>query len=190
MQGCSADDLARFERAMLHFVRLLTFASSGKRVLLKSPPHTGRIEVLARLFPGARFIHITRNPYAIFPSTTRLWQSMDEVQGLQFPKYASIDDYVFECLTRMYRGFEDQRQRLPKEAIYDLRYEDLVANPVAEIGKIYQALDLGDYAPVRGAIAVAAAGQKDYQTNKHEMDESLKATIRQRWSEYFERYGY
>jgi hypothetical protein len=190
MQGCSADDTARFERAMVQFVKLLTFASPGKRLLLKSPPHTGRIEVLSRLFPGAKFIHITRNPYSLFPSTTRLWHSLDEVQGLQFPKYASIDDFVFACLTRMYRGFEDQRRRLPAAAIYDLRYEDLVADPVGEIGKIYQSLDLGDYASVRGAIAVAAAGQKDYQTNKHELDEALKATIRQRWSTYFERYGY
>ena len=47
-----------------------------------------------------------------------------------------------------------------------------------------------NFAPVRGAIAVAAAGQKDYQTNKHELDESLKATIRERWSGYFERYAY
>ena len=190
MQGCSADDQARFERALVDFVKLLTFASGGKPLLLKSPPHTGRIEVLARLFPGAKFIHITRNPYSLFPSTTRLWRSIDEVQGLQFPKYASIDDYVFECLTRMYRGFEDQRQRLPAESIYDIRYEDLVTDPAGEIGKIYAALNLGDYAGVRNAITLAAGKQKDYKTNKHELDETLKTKIRERWAAYFERYGY
>ena len=34
------------------------------------------------------------------------------------------------------------------------------------------------------------AGQKNYKTNKHELDESLKRQIRERWGMYFERYGY
>jgi hypothetical protein len=190
MQGCRPEDQARFERAMLHFVKLLSFAAPGKQLLLKSPPHTGRIEVLSKLFPGAKFIHITRNPYSLFPSTTRLWHSLDEVQGLQFPKDVGLEEYVFDCLTRMYRGFEDQRQRLPASSVYDLKYEDLVADPVEEVARIYCTLDLGDYSTVRGTIAAFAGQQKDYKTNKHELDEPLKAQIRQRWASYFERYGY
>jgi hypothetical protein len=190
MRGVSPADLARFEAAMTHFVKLLTFASPGKRLLLKSPPHTGRIEVLSRLFPGAKFIHIARNPYSLFPSTTRLWHSLDEVQGLQFPKDVGLEEYVFDCLTRMYRGFEDQRQRLDAAAIYDLRYEDLVADPVGEVERIYETLGLGDYDGVRNAIAAFATRQRDYKTNKHELDEHLKAQIRQRWADYFERYAY
>jgi omega-hydroxy-beta-dihydromenaquinone-9 sulfotransferase len=189
MQGCKPDDLARFERAMVHFVKLLTYATK-KRVLLKSPPHTGRVEVLARLFPGAKFIHIVRHPFALFPSTMRLWQSLDEVQGLQMPRGRGLEDYVFDCLTRMYRGLEDQRERLDPAAIYDVRYEDLVADPVAEIGKMYKRLELGDYSVVRGRIVEMVEAQKDYKTNKHKMDDALKARIRERWEGYFERYGY
>ncbi len=190
MQGCAAEDQSRFERAMTGFVKLLSFASPGKRLLLKSPPHTGRIEVLSRLFPGAKFIHITRNPYSLFPSTTRLWHSLDEVQGLQFPKDVGLDEYVFDCLTRMYRGFDDQRQRLDPTAVYDLRYEDLVADPVGEVGRLYEQLNLGEYSLVQDSIAAAVSEQKDYKTNKHELDEGLKAQIRERWAGYFERYGY
>ena len=190
MQGCAPDDLARFERAMVDFVKLLTVAGNGKRVLLKSPPHTGRIETLAKLFPGAKFIHIVRHPFALFPSTMRLWQSLDEVQGLQMPKGQGLEDYVFDCLTRMYRGFDDQRQRLPANSIYEVRYEDLVADPAGEIRKMYERLDLGPYAAVRQEIEDFAAGQKDYKTNKHNIDEALKQKIRERWAGYCEKYGY
>jgi hypothetical protein len=189
MQACAPADLARFEWAMQHFVKLLTFATR-RRVLLKSPPHTGRVEVLARLFPGARFVHIVRHPFSLFPSTMRLWQSLDEVQGLQMPRGVGLDEYVFDCLRRMYRGFEDQRRRLPAESIYDIRYEDLVADPVNEVGKIYKGLDLGDYSPVHDRIANFVASQKDYKTNKHHLEEPLKARIRHEWTAYFERYGY
>lgn len=189
MQDCSAEDQRRFERAIVHFVKLLTFAAD-KRVLLKSPPHTGRVEVLSRLFPGARFIHIVRDPYALFPSTMRLWKSLDEVQGLQMPQSRELEEYVFECLTRMYRGFEQQRQRLNPASIMDVRYEDLVADPVRKVGEIYARLNFGDYGVVEERIADFVATQKDYKTNRHDLDAALKSRIRQRWAEYFERYGY
>jgi hypothetical protein len=90
----------------------------------------------------------------------------------------------------MYRGFEDQRQRLAPETIVDVRYEDLVADPVKKVGEIYQRLELGDYRLVREPIAEFVAQQKDYKPNKHHMDEALKRRIRERWAAYFERYGY
>jgi hypothetical protein len=189
MCGCSAEDLGRFEQAITHFVKLLTF-SADKRVLLKSPPHTGRIEVLARLFPGARFIHVVRHPYSLFPSTMRLWQSLDEVQALQMPKGKGLDEYVFSCLTRMYRGFETQRVKLPAESVCEVRYEELVADPVGEIGRVYDQLNLGDFAAVRDKVESFVGKQKDYKTNIHQLDEPLKAQIRERWASYFERYGY
>src|SRR5205823_14917792 len=173
-----------------HFVKLLTHFAEGKRVLLKSPPHTGRIEVLARLFPGAKFIHIVRHPFALFPSTLRLWQSLDAVQGLQMPTGRGLEDYVFNCLTRMYRGFEDQRQRIDPAAIYEVRYEDLIANPAAEVKKMYERLELGPYEIVRQKIETFIEGQKDYKPNKHKVDDALKARIRERWKTYFDRYGY
>jgi hypothetical protein len=190
MRGCADADVARFENAIVDFVKLLTVAGDGKRVLLKSPPHTGRIEVLSRLFPGAKFIHIVRHPYALYPSTMKLWPSLDEVQGLQFPKNNGLEEYVFTCLTRMYGAFEEQRQRLPDNSIYDVRYEDLVADPAGEVRKMYERLELGPYELIREKIDAFVEGQKDYQTNKHNIDETLKAKIRERWAAYFEKYGY
>jgi hypothetical protein len=142
------------------------------------------------LFPGAKFIHIVRHPYALYPSTVRLWQSLDAVQGLQMPTGHGLNEYVFECLTRMYRGFDDQRQRIDPAAICDVRYEDLVADPVGETSKIYDQLGLGAYERVHEKIAAFVAAQKDYKTNKHHLDESLKTRIKERWRDYFDRYGY
>jgi hypothetical protein len=189
MQGCSEADLTRFEQALSQFARLITYKTE-KRLLFKSPPHTGRIELLSRLFPGAKFIHITRNPYSLFPSTTRLWQSLDEVQGLQWPKNEGLEEYVFECLTRMYRGFEKQRPKIDPANILDVRYEDLVADPVGKVAEIYRQLDLGDFEPVRDKLTDFVGEQKDYKTNIHSLDPALQEQIRERWASYFERYGY
>jgi hypothetical protein len=189
MQGVSPDDQTRFEQVLVHFARLITFRY-GKRLLFKSPPHTGRLETLTRLFPGARFIHITRDPYAIFSSTRRLWESLDDVQGLQRPRHEHLDEYIYDCFARMYGGFYDQRSRVAAESVIDLKYEDLVQDPVGHVQALYDRLGLGDFAPVRDKLRQYVAGKKDYKTNRHELEPELKATIRQRWSEYFERFGY
>ncbi len=194
MEGCDPGDLQKFEKALRDFVLTITFATN-KRVLLKSPPHTGRIAFLSRLFPGAKFIHIVRDPSALFPSTVRLWKSLDEAQGLQMPRNTPADEkkreeYVYECLLRMYRGFEKQRPEIDPRNICDLRYEALVQNPVGEVRRVYQELGLDDFEALRPQLESYVGKQRDYQANKHELDDETKAEIRQRWREYFERYGY
>jgi LPS sulfotransferase NodH len=189
MQGVSERDLTRFEHAIVGFAQAITYRY-GKRLLFKSPPHTGRVETLSRLFPGAKFIHITRNPYEIYSSTVKLWESLDDVQGLQRPRHEYLNEYVFECFERMYAGFEDQRTRLPAGHVVDLAYEDLVADPIKHVERIYSTLALGDFEPLRSKLEAFVASQKDYQTNRHQVEPALREQIHSRWSRYFERYGY
>lgn len=190
MDGTQPADLQRFKSDMLEFVQRLELAKSGKQLILKSPPHTGRIEVLSQLFPGAIFIHIVRDPYSVFPSTRRLWRALDEVQGFQFPKYDDTVDYVFAAFERMYRGFNAQRDKLGTSKLYEVKYEDVVRDPVGELEKIYRELDLGSFDEMRPKLEAYVREQKDYRTNQHELEPELKAEIARRWSDYFERYGY
>lgn len=183
-------ELERFKNAMLYFVKALTLRG-GKRIMMKSPPHTGRIGLLAKLFPGAKFIHISRNPLEIYASTVRLWQSLDSVQGLQVPKHAGLEEYVFECFERMYRGFDQQVESVPAANLIQLRYEDLVANPVEEIAKIYDRLEVGDFSAIRPKLEAVVNQNKDYQRNKHQtLPAIFVKEIRRRWGNYIERYGY
>jgi omega-hydroxy-beta-dihydromenaquinone-9 sulfotransferase len=189
MEGCKPEDLDRWRRDMQRFVQMLTF-KKGKRLVMKSPPHTGRIGELARLFPGAKFIHIVRDPATIFPSTRRLWVSLDAAQGLQHPHYRELDEYVFSAFERMYRGFNRQRGAIPADQFCELKYEDLVRDPIGQVRMIYEKLNLGDFESVCPRIEAHVGTQKDYKTNKHELEPLLRGEIRRRWSDYFERYGY
>lgn len=190
-EGVSPADEERFQQALVKFLKLLTM-KYHKQILLKSPPHTGRVKMLSKMFPGAKFVHITRDPYSLFSSTMRLWRALDDVQGFYFPRYSEEQhkEFVFECLERMYRGLEKQRAEIPAENIYDVKYEDLVKDPVGLVEKIYANLKLGDFESLRPKLEAFAAGQKDYKPNVHEFEPELKAEIRRRWSGYFERYGY
>jgi len=190
MAGCDPADLDLWRRKMREFVQMLTLRKKGKRLVMKSPPHTGRIEELAKLFPGAKFIHIVRDPSVIFPSTRRLWVSLDVAQGLQHPHHRDLDEYVLSAFERMYRGFNRQRGAIPASQMCELKYEDLVRDPMGQLRRIYQQLELGDFDSVCSQIEAHVTSQKDYKTNRHELEPELRAEIRRRWSDYFEQYGY
>jgi hypothetical protein len=91
----------------------------------------------------------------------------------------------------MYRGYEKQRNEIPAGDLYELKYEDLVKDPVGECEKIYQQLQLNNFEPVREKIIQHMEKEKDFKKNKHPtMDEETAAEIRRRWAGYFERFGY
>src|SRR5262249_56480059 len=67
LRRLSEDERAEWKAAVAWFVQKLAFRC-GRPLVLKSPGHTGRIRLLLELFPDARFVHIHRNPYAVFQS--------------------------------------------------------------------------------------------------------------------------
>lgn len=176
---------------LLWFMRALTYHHSGKQLVLKSPTHTGRMAELAKLFPGAKFIHLTRDPRKLFPSTVRLWKSLESVQALQHSQPESqMREYVSECLTRMYTQFESDRTQIDSQSLVDVRYEDLVAAPVETLRNLYQQLQLGDFSQVEPSLRTRLEHHQDYQPNTHASDPELEREILKRWPDYARRYGY
>lgn len=165
--------------------------STGRPLIIKSPTHTGRIARLAREFPEAKFIHITRDPRELFPSTCRLWRSLDDVQALQKPNHQQLEKYVVDCLRRMYGAFQSQRDQIDAHRLVDVRYEDLVNDPVATLRRIYETLRLSDFDTVQPTIeAWVESEHKGYKPNKHQLPADKEAMILSAWGDYFERYGY
>jgi hypothetical protein len=182
-------DRQRWKETLLTFLKQVTFRNP-KRIILKSPPHTSRIKILLEMFPDARFVYIVRNPYKVFPSTVHLWKSLYSTHGLQTPNFEGLEDYVFDTFNLMFHKYEETRELIEPSRLYELKYEDLVADPVGQMRKLYDQLELGGFEKVKPAIDAYFAEQEEYKTNRYEQPEAERAQIRRHWKAYFERYGY
>ena len=189
LQGLSPRALARWKRAFVWFLKCLTLVDP-RRIVLKSPPHTGRVRVLLDLFPRARFIHIVRDPRVVFPSTLNLWKRLYTDQGLQTPNFEGLEERVFATFDRMYAAFERDRALIPPSQISEVRYEDLVRSPTAEMRRIYDDLGLDGFDDVLPALEEYLASQSGYQKNRYSISPETRLAIGRRWGEYIAKYGY
>ena len=143
LDGLSPQERERWERHELAFVGKLMLIAGGRRLVLKSPSHTARVRHLRRLFPGAKFIHISRPPRAVFQSNLALVKNLQDTFRLTAP----IDgDRQEEIVVSEYQATMDHyladRALIPPGDLAELRLQDLAADPLGELKRVYGELGL------------------------------------------------
>ena len=168
LEALAPAELRRWKLAMMKFLKALTYQRSG-RLVLKSPPHTFRLPTLLAMFPKACFLHVVRNPYVVFASTVRLWKSLYAWQGYQKPVYAGLEEHVLDTFVAMHERLDATRKLVDPARFHEIRYEDLLDDPVRRMRGIYEHFGLGRFEGVQPAIRAYFADRADYRTNRHEL---------------------
>lgn len=181
----------RSRAALDTFYRVLT-REYRKRLILKSPPHTGRIALLAQWFPGARFIHLSRNPESLVRSTCRLWGALDWTQGLQRPRYSQQEllDHVHQSGQLMYDAYFRQRDQLAPGQVVELKFEDLIHNPVETVRLVYDQLDLAWSDGHAAAIRQYFEERQGHRPSGGSLDPHQREQLERFWSRYMTEFGY
>jgi hypothetical protein len=180
----------RWKAAFRGFLQRVSHANAGRRLILKSPPHMCRIPTLLQMFPEARFVHIIRNPYDLYPSTLHLWRTLFAAYGLQRPAWTDLQEHILATLTFMYDRFESGKRQIPTGRLQEMRYEDLVRDPLGRLSALYRGLQLGEFAVAKPHVDKYLAAVMDYRTNRYVLTPVECKLIGQRWGDVIRRYGY
>ncbi|MEZ5944761.1 MAG: sulfotransferase [Planctomycetaceae bacterium] len=189
MEGLTDEELERWSGALRYFFQAVTLRT-GRRLVLKSPHHTGRVHVLSRLFPDARFIHISRDPYTLLPSTARMYRAFESTQAFQVPPSEGLEEYVLRTGQRVYRSYLKHCGTLAENRHCEVRFEDLTRDGIGTMEQIYDRLELGDFEPARAAVEAYTASRKSYKKNSYSFPTKWKDEIEHYWHDYFEHFGY
>lgn len=189
-QGLSEVERDRLSNCISCFYKALTYRSN-RQLVLKSPPHTARIRLLLELFPDAKFVHISRHPYKVVPSTMRLWAISDKIHGFHPPKYTDDElmEHVAQAKTALYDAYARDRSLLPSHQLVEISFESLLADPAATIEHVYNRLQLPGGEHVVDSTKNYFQQRKHHKQNKHSFDH-LRDQIDVQWSDYMQLFGY
>lgn len=114
-------------RYMADLMRLISWSRGDpedKPWVMKTPLHMLHLDVLAKMFPGARMVFIHRDPVKTVASTLSLaWQF--SVQNTDLPCRAEIRDMWLDLCVRMAERSMQARANLPADRQLDVHFEEM-----------------------------------------------------------------
>lgn len=182
--------LYEWKEIYLGIMQKATFKAQGRRLVLKSPANSGRIRVLLDLFPEARFIHITRNPYNVFQSMRVVYQTVLPRSQVQSLSSKQIDEYILRFYCQLMQKFLHDKALIPSQNLVEIRYEDLETSPLGQLQHIYQVLGLPNYVQSEPAFKAYLKSITGYQKNIYTIDDDVIHQVNDHWSFAFHAWNY
>jgi hypothetical protein len=189
-EGVSRGDVAHWSGMYEYLLRKVSYASGGRRLLLKNPPNLGRIPEVLKLYPDAKFIHVFRNPYVVHASTMKLMDRFVENLAFQKPDSQQIEQFVsarYELI--MGKWFKD-RDLIPPANLIELRHEEIIARPFEVMENVYRKFGFTTWSAMQPRLKAYADSLIGYRTNEYNFAPDYLARIRPCIEEIGEQLGY
>ena len=106
-------------------------------LLVKSVMSSGRIKEITKLFPNAFFICLDRNPLKTIPSYISMFSASWNIIA------AHASTFHFKMLGQTaidFYNYSNKMRKLSikKDKLIEIKYDDLISDPLAQIKKIYE----------------------------------------------------
>jgi len=189
-RGVDEGEVKRWQAALLEYVKRLSWKYK-RPLVLKSPPHTARIRRLLEIFPRAKFVHVHRDPYAVFSSTRKMLTVNFSMHCLQRPPTDDLDDWIIRQYRATYDAFFEERGLIPPGQYHEVCFEELEVEPIGQIERVYEGLGLPAFSVTRPALERYVAGLRGYRKNEFpEPPAALRRRLADAWRPCFEQWGY
>ncbi len=179
-----------FSNAYMRLASKLNFFHGGQQLLFKNPASTARLLLLKELFPGAKFIHIVRNPYQVFSSSLRRLSPMLNAFAWQTYDHLDQEAIVINCYQHLMKQYLKQAPQIPKGDLVETSYEAIVAAPHEELNRVFEALQLSDYEASREHISRYLESLGEYHGNKHSLTNQQVKRIDTEWGFAIDHWNY
>jgi hypothetical protein len=173
-------------------LKLVGSTSPARRWVLKYPAHMRELDVLLAVYPDACIVQTHRDPARVLPSVCSLvtgWRSLYE--GDADP--VAIGRWQLEMYASMLERAMDVRAQADPAQFYDLSFRELVEDPVAAIGRLYDHFGFAFSAEGERRMRAWHAGNPQHKHGGHaytlERFGLALPEIRARFARYAERFA-
>lgn len=173
-------------------MQLLSWQRPARSWVLKSPHHMEHLDAVLRVFPGATVIQTHRDPRKTMPSFcsmvchgARIFSDAVDAQALS--------EHWVRKVGRMVQRSLDVRATHDASSFVDVLYADLLADPIAQLRRIYRhaGLELDDAAERAARRAARQQVRHRYGRHHYRLEDFglTEARIDRELGSYREHYG-
>ena len=164
---------------------------TATRWVLKTPAHLGQIDLLFETFPDIRVVQTHRDPVETIPSFASLCHML-RITGSDAVDPIQVGEQWCERMRAdMQTCMDDRRSR--EDRFFDIRYSDLIADPMEQIEKIYDfvGLELTDEARARMQEWAALNARDKRPVHRYTLERFgyTEAGLARAFARYKERFG-
>jgi hypothetical protein len=177
------------------FLQVLQAGLPARSWVLKCPDHTFALDAILKTYPDARFVVVHRNPLAVFGSVAHL----TEILRRPFVKNVDPREIGRQVTERWIDGAErlvafDRRPDVAPGQKINIQYEELVADPLACVGRLYahfgETFSPAAFAAMARMVAVnprgGYTGKRRYGLEKFGISPEALAPRFARYMDYFD----
>jgi len=180
-----------WKSAYSYYLKKITRKKMGKRLLIKSPVNSARIKPLLDLFPNAKFIFLYRNPYFVYHSMEKLWRDcIEKYFSLQKISNWEREKIIFSHYKKLMKAYERDKNLIPSDNLFEIRYEDLINDPLLQIEKLYEHFNLPDFNIASENISKRINKEDNYKTSIYNFDHQKLNRIDENLLDFINKWNY
>jgi len=188
-EDCPEDSLLWIQ-AFLWFLKKVSFACGGKRLVIKSPVHMGRLKILLKLFPKSHFVFIHRDCVKVFQSSVHMAQTYFSYCYLTRASNQDITSYILEQHKLLYKAYLEDRDSIPPGALCEISFDELERDASGTLEKIYNTFGWDNVADTKLRLRQYLCQLENFQKNDHmKLDSHLLKRVQSSCQFVMKRYG-
>ncbi len=190
LQDIKKEIISKWKSDYIHLIKKACLKTGKPVFLSKNPPNTARIQLLLDMFPNAKFIHIYRNPVLVYLSTMKFYSNM--MPHIQFHTISKeeLENSVLSIYKKLLSKFLEDKHLIAENKIVELSFENLEADPLNELKRIYKTLDIPGFDQALPAFRKHLENKRGYKKNKHCIDQKKLDRILNEWKFAMDYWGY
>lgn len=175
------------------FLQFLQWRHRGEQWVLKGPSHLSMLPELLAVYPDAQIVVTHRDPVRGLGSLGSIMAAMISMRSGEVDRNLCIQLQAagYPMMLEEFMGQRD-RGEIPEERITDIRYPDLVSDPIGTVAALYEASGrtLSADAGARMRRWLAAKGSDAATAHVHRFEDTGldRAEERAKYRRYMERF--
>lgn len=159
-------------RQILQSLQWQDRSREGARWVLKTPGHLMALDAVMEVFPGAKIVMTHRDPVATVPSYCSMEHSLYQMVSDSVDR-ESVAEFWVDRLADLMARFMLVRERVEGRNFVDVRYTDLLSDPICEGARVLEAAGVTVTPEVRAGMAewIEANRREDRAPHKYTLED-------------------